>query len=423
MTDAVEMRAEEFSGREVNSRAVSAAVGTTVGFLVGPGSTIAPPIGLFMIPVATAFGLGRAGFPLVMLMVSIFAGTISPLAGRAIDRFGVRRVIIPAVLLAGLAQIALATTGGSRASFIAVMIAVGVLAGVQNPVGYTRVLALWFRRRRGFMTSLSAAIGAGGGGVIVPQLVDRCIANGGWKLGYAGLGIFILLGVPLLIWLLYEPAVKTAHASISTPAMDLPGVTLKQSVKSRTFWMILIALVAASSSLVALSVHVPAWIADAGGASQTAAAYLSLLALGSIFGQMGSGFLLDRIHTAKIGAPFFLAAAFGVSLLRVLPPTSPWIPLSGFLGGMGLGAELGLASYLVSRYFGLRSYGQIYGSIYGAMVVAAGAGPVIMGIAFEVSKAYLPSFTFAAAALALSFVLIALLPKYVYAVGGGAAGR
>jgi len=184
-----------------------------------------------------------------------------------------------------------------------------------------------------------------------------------------------------------------------------------------TFWMIMVALVAASASLVALSVHVPAWIADAGGSSGVAAGFLSLLALGSIAGQLGSGYLLDRIPSAKIGAPFFVIAACGAGMLTLLPPTSPWIPFAGLMAGMSLGAELGLASYVVSRYFGLRCYGQIYGFVYGAMVIASGAGPVIMGVAFEINKDYLPAFGFTSIALLISFLMFALLPSYKYNVG------
>jgi len=385
MTGSVELKAQELNKAELTPRSMAATVGATVGFMVGPGSIIAPPIGLFMIPVATEFGFGRAGFPLLMLMVSIFAGTVSPLAGRAIDRFGVRRVIIPAVILSGLAQLTLWGTAGSAFAFIAVMALIGALAGIQNPVAYTRVLSLWFRHRRGFMVAIAAALGTGGGGIIVPQLVERLIGMGGWRLGYAGLGVFILLGVPLLVWLLREPTTQIAkRAAVGQAPSSLAGCSLKQAMATSTFWMIMVALVAASASLVALSVHVPAWIADAGGSSGVAAGFLSLLALGR---------------------------------LTLLPPTSPWIPFAGLMAGMSLGAELGLASYVVSRYFGLRCYGQIYGFVYGAMVIASGAGPVIMGVAFEINKDYLPAFGFTSIALLISFLMFALLPSYKYNVG------
>lgn len=420
MNKAEVLTAPASANSELTPRSLAATTGAAIGFLIGPSSIIAPPLGLFMLPVATEFGLGRAGFPLLMLMVSICAGVMSPLAGRAIDRYGVLKVIVPAVILSGLAHIGLASTSGSFPLYLCLMAMVGVLAGVQNPVAYTKVVAMWFRRHRGIMVSLAAAVGSGGGGILVPQLAEYFISMGGWQMGYAGLGGFILIGTPFLAWLLREPGVpaKRAHGAAPTPlqSMAVHGLSLREARATGTFWMILFALMAASASLVALTVHVPAWIADAGGSRQSAAAFLSLFALGGVVGQFGSGALLDRIAHARIGAPFFLVAASGVGLLQLVGATSPWVAAAGFMIGMALGTELGLASYFVSRYFGLRSYGQVYGCTYGAMVVASGAGPVVMGIGFEMSGSYLPAFMVAGVALLSSALLITILPAYRYPV-------
>ncbi len=403
---------------EWSTPALLTVVGATVGMLIGPTSIIAPPIGLFMPAVSQEFGLGRAGFPLLMLMVSIFAGLCSPLAGRLIDRVGVRRVILPAVTLFGLAEIALSQTKGSFAAFLFVFALTGILAGIQNPTAYTKLLALWFERRRGLMVSIACAVGSGGGGILIPQLTQRLISAGGWQWGYAGLGIFILLGAPIVYLLLKEPRAsvrKTASAPVATDT-ELPGLSRGQAMKTRPFWTILIAMAGVSASLVALSVHVPAWIADAGGSTSKAAAFLSLFAAGSVVSQVSSGILLDRINSPKVGALFFGLAFVGAFLLRGATPDSNALLLYAFLIGTGLGAELGMACYFISRYFGFRSYGEIYGSVYGTLVMASGLGPVLMGLAFEHFHVYLPTFNVAAGILLVSTILIFLLPPYVFAV-------
>jgi len=401
---------------EVNSRSMSAFAGASLGFLIGPTSIITPAIGLFMVPVGREFGLDRATFPLLMLMAASLAGLCSPLAGRAIDRFGIRRVIIPTLLLSALAQIALSLTTGSLAAFIIVMATVGILAGMQNPIGYTKLLALWFGRKRGLMIALAAAIGSGGGGVIVPQMAERFIAMGGWQYGYRGLGLFILLGFPLVFWLLREPQERKLRELTAEVQPKILGIPLREAAVTAPFWMILVALMLTSFSASALAIHVPAWAFDASGLGTTAAAFLSLLALGSIAGQIGSGFLLDRVDSAKVGSVFFFLACIGAVLLLVIPPASRWVAPDGFLIGMSLGAELGLASYLVSRFFGLRAYGQIYGCIYGSMVIGAGFGTVLMGVAYELTHTYLPAFAAASGALLTSALLILALPKYRFAI-------
>jgi len=410
------MAVSGIQAREVNAKSVPVVIGSTIGFLVGPTSVIAPPIGLFMVPVGQQFGLDRATFPLLMLMVASIVGLSSPFAGRAIDRFGVRKILLPALFLSAIVQMALAFTGASLWAFLAVMVCVGLLAGIQNPIGYTKVIALWFNRERALMVSLAAALGSGIGGILVPQIVARLIGMGGWQWGYTGLGIYILCGLPFVWWLLREP-VDIADKSESPELLQATeGVTLGQAASTGSFWKILLALMLTSFSVSALAVHVPAWAVDGGAGAGIAATFLSLFSLGSIVGQLGSGFLLDRVDSARVGCPPFFLASLGAAMLAVLTPTSPYLALDGLLIGLALGAELGLASYFVTRFFGFKSYGQIYGCIYGAMVAGSGSGTVLMGVAYEMTGTYKPAFAAAAGTLFLSAVLIASLPRYRFTI-------
>ena len=410
------MTANGHPASELNGRSIPVVIGATFGFLVGPTSVIAPPIGLFMVPVGRHFGLDRATFPLLMLMVATIVGISSPFAGRAIDRFGVRKILLPALFLSGVVQIALSFTTGSLPAFLAVMACVGLLAGIQNPIGYTKVIALWFNRERGLMVSLAAALGSGIGGILVPQIVAGLIGKGGWQWGYAGLGVYILCGLPIIWLLLREPVESVPDAAIEVAARAPDGVSLRQAASTGTFWKILLSLMLTSCSVSALAVHVPAWAIDGGAGAGIAATFLSLFSLGSILGQLGSGFLLDRIDSARVGSPPFFLASMGAAMLIMLAPRSPLLALDGLLIGLALGAELGLASYFVTRFFGFKSYGQIYGCIYGAMVAGSGSGTVLMGVAYEVTGTYLPAFATAAGTLLTSAILIASLPRYRFTI-------
>jgi hypothetical protein len=52
------------------------------------------------------------------------------------------------------------------------------------------------------------------------------------------------------------------------------------------------------------------------------------------------------------------------------------------LGG-AVGIEVNLLPYLVARYMGIRSYGVVYGILYGILAIGAGAGPGLMGYAYD----------------------------------------
>ena len=43
---------------------------------------------------------------------------------------------------------------------------------------------------------------------------------------------------------------------------------------------------------------------------------------------------------------------------------------------------------MVSRYFGLRRYGEIYGYIFAIFTVGSGLGPYLMGLSFDKTYSY-----------------------------------
>jgi MFS family permease len=53
-----------------------------------------------------------------------------------------------------------------------------------------------------------------------------------------------------------------------------------------------------------------------------------------------------------------------------------------------MGAEGDIIAYLISRYFGLRSFGEIYGYAFGAFTLGGVVGPLLMGKAFDTTGSY-----------------------------------
>ena len=70
-----------------------------------------------------------------------------------------------------------------------------------------------------------------------------------------------------------------------------------------------------------------------------------------------------------------------------------------------MGAEADITPYLLSRYFGLRSFAMLYGFTWTAYAVAGAIGPILMGRVFDATGSYetllriLGAITFGAAAL------------------------
>lgn len=68
-------------------------------------------------------------------------------------------------------------------------------------------------------------------------------------------------------------------------------------------------------------------------------------------------------------------------------------------------------AYLISRYFGLRAFGTIYGFIFGGFGLAGGLGVYLMGASFDATGSYRSMLTvFCLAALFGAALMLRLGP-------------
>ncbi len=91
------------------------------------------------------------------------------------------------------------------------------------------------------------------------------------------------------------------------------------------------------------------------------------------------------------------------------------VPLLGAtLCGLGIGAEVDLMAFFVSRYFGLRDYAKIYGAMFAVFSFGVGVGPTISGFVFDRFHSYGPAFLLYEVLLAVTCALFLRLGPYPF---------
>jgi hypothetical protein len=162
-------------------------------------------------------------------------------------------------------------------------------------------------------------------------------------------------------------------------------------------------------------VHTTAMLSHRGIPAQTAALGSSLVGAAVLLGRVGTGYLLDQLFAPRVAAVFFAGTALGIILLWL--GTTPLAFAGAFLVGLGLGAEVDLIAYLISRYFGLRDFGKIYSFAFAAFVLAGALGPLLMGASFDRTGTYRGALTIFLAATLVAAVLMFRLGPYRYRAG------
>ena len=75
---------------------------SATGLAVHFGPVLAVTFGVFFIPLEETFGWSRSEISLAFALATLGISLAQPLAGLSVDRYGARRVIMPAAVLFGL---------------------------------------------------------------------------------------------------------------------------------------------------------------------------------------------------------------------------------------------------------------------------------------------------------------------------------
>lgn len=394
------------------------------GMFLGPIPIVVFSFSVFLKPLAEEFHSGRAAISLALTFHNIVSAFGIALSGWLVDRFGSRKVILSALVMAGAILLSSYFCAGKVWELYAFFVAAGLADSGAGPVPFGTVISHWFDRRRGLALG-ATMLGMGCGALVMPSLAQRLIASFGWRSAYGFIGAAILLiTVPIVSIFLKEkpeelgllPDGINRSVAVSPVIASDVGTSLHEAWHTRAFWLLLAAFVLISLSVHACFAHFAAILSDRGSSAATAALASSLFGGGVIAGRVLTGYLLDRFFAPRVTALIFGCAAAGIAVLASTGSQKIAF-VAAFLIGFGWGTEGDAKAYLISRYFGLRSFGEIYGFIFAGFVLAGGLGAYLMGLAFDHMRSYEFPLAIACLGALVSAALMLVLGPYRYQVG------
>src|SRR6202050_2351982 len=378
-----------------------------LGVMAGFGSLFVYTCAVFVKPLAAEFGWSREAISSGCAIAAVTLGVISPLLGRWIDRFGPRRIILVCMTIFGCAIASLSLLHSGVWQFYVTCFVIGIVGNGAAHLAYSRSISTWFQRRLGTAVAF-VMVGAGLGAMILPVFAQAIISRSGWRAAYASLGgLAFLLGLPLS-WRYIRERESIGHESA---AVAHSGMTWQQGLRSFAFWIITAILFVSSISMNGAITHLSALLTDRGLTAGNAALCASILGGSSLLGRIVVGWLLDRFFGPHVALGINLITALGIFLLA-RATSFPAGCLAAALIGVGAGGEAAITPYLLTRYFGLRSFSTLYGLTWTFYAAAAAIGPVILGRSFDATGSYSVLLTLLATALGVAAATNLLLPHY-----------
>jgi MFS family permease len=339
---------------------------------------------------AREFDAQRADVSLVFGLCGLTYFVLGVGGGMLSDRFGPRVVCV-----SGMVLIATGLLGTSLAdSMPMVYVAYGVCIGLGIALVYTPAIGCvqpWFTRRRGLASGIASA-GIGAGTLVVPLLASALIATLPWRDAMRLMALGVLVLGAGCAWLMRRAPVASATpvgagaaggpvgslAAVNSP----PGLTLRQTLRQRSFWWLYAATVLAAPTMFVPFAHVSAAARDAGIDNAAAVGLVGLIGIGSLVGRFAMGALADRLGRGRtlllmqgsMGASYLLwGAADGYAAFAVF---ALWF-------GLSYGGIVSLLPALCMDLFGARALASVIGTLYSGAALGNLLGPVLAGRAFD----------------------------------------
>ncbi|MBL8628513.1 MAG: MFS transporter [Rhodospirillaceae bacterium] len=399
-------------------RAWTVVLASALGAGTGVSALTFYSLGAFVEPLSQEFGWTRAqvtAAPLFMTMSSLLMG---PIVGWLSDRHGARPVAITSQVFFVIAVACLSFVTANIATLYVGFFLIALVGAGTMPITWTRAITGWFFSARGMALGF-ALMGTGLMGMVAPALATYLIGAYGWRMAYVGLAMVpLIVALPLAIAFFRDPSEHVQ--STTTPAgANAWGYSLPQAIRTMRFWQMALGLFLAAAGIGGVLVHAFPFLTDRGIDRGTAAAVAGLLGLAVTVGRIGTGFLLDRFHGPYVAFVMLVMPTLACGLLLISADNILLCAIGIMFVGLAGGAEFDIAAYFVSRYFGRKHYGAVYGLLYTIFVIGSAVTPPIAGKVYDTFKTYDPALYGGIVLFFVAAILSGTLGKYPDESKGG----
>jgi MFS family permease len=359
------------------------------------GRGVTETFAVFLLPVEKGLGVTRAEITATYSIYMLVFGLASPLAGQLVDRLGVR-----ISYGFGLASLGVGYyLAGFSTKLWHYYATVGVLGGIASAllgmVVASSIMARWFTGegnapanaagstsgatkptgRLGTIVSLPyAAIGAGM--LILPPATQLMLERMSWQDAHKILGLMVLCLLPLLFVL------PLRRISAGSPAWQerrraalaagKPTWTLRQAMGTSAFWGLSLAYFATSWASYSVLPHSVAFLVGQGFSKLFAASAFGMAGALSTFGIIGIAALSDRIGRRQAATFSYFSSILGILSLLMTAIYPSVLLVYAFV--MFFGVMQGVRGPIILAIISTLFRGGAVGSIFGALMLAAGLG-------------------------------------------------
>ena len=369
--------------------------------------------GEFAGPLKEEFGWTQTQLNL-SLAFSFISGILAPFVGNLSDRIGIRPVMFISLLLiaSGFLLRPLITELWHWYLFSSLVYA-GFPGATIMPVG--KMVGLWFPKTRGRVMGAVVA-GNNFGGITMPPLAAAIIASLSWEMAYLTFGLIMAALGAVALFVIVEDENKIESEMNRTGRGDLAqiaraasqtGITVREALMNRNFWLVMIGLVAATFTYQGVLTQLRQHFEESGFTPAVATTAISVIAGMGIGSKLAFGRASENI-TARIATIISVSLqAIGVFIIAQVD-AAPLMWVGIFVFGLGFGGLGALIVLVVQEAFGMKEFGGIMGLMQVGMIASGTGAPLVAGAVHDSTGSFDSSFMLVVGIFVIGIVALAL---------------
>lgn len=349
---------------------------------------------IFINPVQIEFDRDRSSVSLAMSIGLMVYGTSLPIIGRLIDRFGPKRVIIPASILAGVSTILLGLV--SRLWHFHLLYGVPLALGYAGAglIANTSLVRSRFTERSELALSVTQS-GLPLGQLMVTLVAANLILEYGWRNAYLIIGLILLMVIPTIVLFLVEDRPVENNLRPDEAGNDIAGshfqgdleAGLSRHIGSPFFLILTAAYFICGFTDIPIATHMAPFISDIGFTEMVAAYILSMIGGATWVGTLLFGFLSQRFQRGHLIVAIYSIRALTFFILLYEPHISGLITFSILFGLTQFSMVPLIAAWMGDRY-GNAYLGRLFGLITLIHAIGASSGTYLNGWIFDALGSY-----------------------------------
>ena len=372
----------------------------------------------FVNPIVATFGWSMTQLSLATSLRGLETGVFNPMWGVAVDRYSPRKLMIFGTVFTAAGIFLLSQTRNLAMYYVGFLI-IGVSTSLTTSVLPTTLLTRWFKKDLGKANGLFF-MGVGLGGVLVP-IVTFLIDQSSWQtvLLYTSIASLVLgIGCSFIFRrrpedynMVPDGKVDTQKSASGKFQTDF-GMSIRDVIKTRTFWHISVMLVFQYATMSPITLYTISYLTGLGVDRTKASLVISIYTFVSLFVRIPLGILADVIKTKYIFAATGLLMGIGVVFYWLIGPGSSFliVILFSVIYGLGLGGVNVLRPSILAEYFGRKHFGAIFGFASVFVTIGTIVSTPVAGWIFDTFHTYKPYWLAMVVFAAIAVVLMLTIP-------------